>query len=140
MFSQKDTIATSFMDNLAVSQRDAASEVFNFCDLTQMLEMRLKGPDEILSTRYNLHAEQWTEIFNAVILTKLSYFKIRFGFPNLYLNRLLEISGFCLGFPHTDAKTLASIIAREHPAFSDWLKHLEVVKRQNQLYASKSQK
>lgn len=134
MFSDKDSLATSFMENLTISQRNAAMEVFNFSSLKEMLKFRLEGPDELLETRYKLNTEQWNEVFNAVILTKLSYFKLRYGFPNVYLDRLLEISGFCLGFPHNDAKTLAEIVKREHPVFGEWLRHLDSVKRQNQLY------
>lgn len=135
MFTNDDTIATSFMDNLSLPLREAAMEVFHFSNLKEMLEMRLDGPSELLVQRHSLTEEQWNELLDAVILTKLSYFKLRFGCPNLYIDRLLEISGFCLGFPHYDAPTLAKIVAAEHPIFSDWLNHLQTVKKQNQLYA-----
>ncbi len=138
MFSEQDNLATSFLDNLPLAHRNVAMEIFNFSSLKQMLEMRLQGPDEILEKRHSLKTEQWTEVFDAVILTKLSYFKVRFGFPTIYLNRLVEIAGFCLGFPNVDAHNLALIVQREHPAFADWLKQIDAVKRQNQLYKRKT--
>lgn len=135
MISEKDSLATSFLDGLPVSHRNAAMEIFNFSSLKQMLIMRLEGPDEVLTKRFTFKPEEWIAILNAVILTKLSYFKVRFGFPTLYLNRLIEISGFCLGFPNSDAKSMIEIVQREHPVFAEWLKQVEMVKRQNQLYA-----
>lgn len=138
MFSEQDSLATSFFDNLPLAHRNAAMEIFNFASLKQMLEMRLEGPDEVLERRYSLKKEQWTEVFDAVILTKLSYFKVRFGFPTIYLDRLVEIAGFCLGFPNIDAQNLVLIVQREHPVFADWLKQIDAVKRQNQLYEQKT--
>lgn len=137
MISEKDSLATSFLDNLPVSHRNAAMEIFNFSSLKDMLVIRLEGPDEVLTKRFSFKPEEWIELLNAVILTKLSYFKVRFGFPNLYLNRLLEISSFCLGCSNSDATTMASIVEREHPVFAEWLKQVAMVKRQNQIYAQK---
>lgn len=135
MFNNLYSITTSFMNELPPRVQKAAMEIYNFSSLKEMLEMRLNGPNHMLKDRYEHSIEEWNFILNAVILTKLSYFEVQFGFPNLYIDRLIEISGFCLGFPDYDAKTQADIVQREHPTFADWLRQLEKIKQQNRLFA-----
>ena len=126
--------AETFMDSLPNPLRKATIEVFNFYNLKQMLAMRLEGPNTILVERYSLSEDEWLRIFNMSILTKLSYFNVSYGFPNRYIDRLIEISAFCLNLPKQSPQDLAKIVAHEHPAFSDWLMHIARVQQYNQRY------
>ncbi|WP_319380961.1 hypothetical protein [Thiomicrorhabdus sp.] len=131
MFGDQDNIDPSFMDRLPVSYRTPALELISQADLRSMLIMRKQGVPIELENKYQLSAEQWRQIINSVILTKLSTFEINTGFPNRYINKLVEIVGAVYGMPNRTARQLEALFRDSHPHFAEWLANLHRVQMLN---------
>ncbi|QCU90852.1 hypothetical protein [Thiomicrorhabdus sediminis] len=124
-------IDPSFMDNLDQSLRDPALELIRFSSLKDMLEMRLKGPSEFLAANFDLSQQQWHEVLNKVILTKVSYFDMQVHFPNRYIDKLIEIACYAASMDHVDPIVLYQAMLKDHPIFAAWLKKAIQTKQLN---------
>lgn len=124
-------VDASFMDTLPISVRDAGLELIRFSGLKDLLEMRLNGPNEFMRTNFDLDENQWVEVLDAVILTKISYFTIELNFPNRYIDKLIEIACFAYGFKSEDPVTLYQSTLPDHPQFASWIKNAIQIKQQN---------
>jgi len=122
-------IDASFMDTLPFSLRDVALELIRFSSLKDMLEMLQNGPNKQLKSNFNLTPQQWNQVLNTVILTKISYFQISTNFPNVYIDKLIEIAAFAYGKKGANAAELYQAMLNEHPMFADWLKNCLLVKQ-----------
>ncbi len=123
-------VDASFMDELPFSVRDAALDLIRFSSLKQMLEMHQNGPTEYLQNNFDLTPQQWTQVLNTVILTKVSYFQVSLLFPNVYIDKLLEIAAFAYGMKGSNAAELYQAMLNPHPQFADWIKKCLLVKQQ----------
>lgn len=123
-------IDASFMDELPLSLRDAALDLIRYSSLSQMLEMVKSGPSQHLSNQFSLTPQQWNQVLNAVILTKVSYFQISLQFPNVYIDKLLEIAAFAYGMKGSNAAELYQSTLNEHPVFAEWVKNSVLIKQQ----------
>ena len=130
-------VDASFMDNLPFSVRDAALHLIRNSSLKQMLEMVKNGPSERMKKNFHLTPQQWNQVLNAVILTKISYFQISLPFPNVYVDKLLEIAAFAYGMKGSNAAELHHAMLNEHPVFADWIKQCLLVKQQKALIQQK---
>ncbi|WP_040727681.1 hypothetical protein [Thiomicrorhabdus sp. Kp2] len=124
----------SFMDALPISVRDAGLDLIRFYSLKQMINLRINGVDEYLQNRFKLNEEQWLNVLNAVILTKISYFQIELHFPNRYIDKLIEISSFANGMASKDPIELYHSMLTDHPQFAEWIKNAIQIKQQNLRY------
>ncbi|WP_319558478.1 hypothetical protein [Thiomicrorhabdus sp.] len=131
MFGDQDNIDSSFMDRLPVSYRNPALELISQTDLRSMLLMRKQGVPIELESKYQLSSQQWLQIINSVILTKLSTFEVNTGFPNRYINKLVEIVGAVYGMPNKTARQLEVLFRENHPHFADWLANLHHIQMIN---------
>lgn len=123
-------VDASFMDELPFSVRDAALDLIRFSSLKQMLEMHQNGPTDYLQNNFDLSPQQWTQVLNTVILTKVSYFQISPLFPNVYIDKLLEIAAFAYGMKGSNAAELYQAMLNPHPQFAGWIKNCLLVKQQ----------
>ena len=128
-------VDASFMDALPISVREAATDLIRFASLKDMLEIRQEGPTEFLQNRFNLNEEQWQQVVNAVILTKVSYFQVELHFPNRYIDKLIEIACYAHGMPSNDPIDLYQSVISNHPNFAVWIKHAIQIKQQNLRFA-----
>jgi len=124
-------VDASFMDALPLSLREAGLELVRFYSLQKMLELRVDGIDDFLKERYKLSDDQWLQLLNAVILTKVSYFEIELHFPIRYIDKLIEIAAFARGLPEPNPIELYQSVLSEHPQFAEWLKKAIQTKQQN---------
>ena len=120
-----------FMDALPISVRDAGLELIRLYTLEQMLELRVNGVSDFLRNRFKLNEDQWLNVLNAVIITKVSYFQIELHFPNRYIDKLIEIACFANAMPTKDPIELYNSMLTNHPQFSEWIKNAIQVKQQN---------
>lgn len=123
-------VDASFMDALPFSVRDAALELIRFSSLKQMLEMLQNGPNEFMKNNFSLTQQQWNQVLNTVILTKISYFQISPLFPNVYIDKLIEIAAFVSGRKGANAAELYQAMLNDHPVFAEWIKNCLLVKQQ----------
>ncbi|WP_321326188.1 hypothetical protein [Thiomicrorhabdus sp.] len=121
----------SFMDALPISVREAGLELIRFYSLEKMLDLRINGIDDFLKERYKLKEEQWFQVLNAVILTKVSYFEIELHFPIRYIDKLIEIAAFARGLADPDPVNLYQSVLSDHPQFAEWIKKAIQIKQQN---------
>lgn len=126
----------SFMNRLPVSFQEPALELIRFSSLKDLLIMRTQGPSQFMRDKYSLDIMQWNILFNAVILTKVSYFQIEINFPNRYIDKLIEIAAFAYDAPNKNAAQLYQAMLSDHPYFAEWLKNALTVKQQNLKLAS----
>lgn len=124
-------VDASFMDVLPISVREAATDLIRYSSLKDMVTYRLEGPSEFLTSRFRLSQEQWLQVLNAVILTKISYFKIEIHFPNRYIDKLIEIACFARGLPSNNPIDLYQSVLSEHPNFANWVKTAIQIKQAN---------
>lgn len=124
-------IDASFMDALPISVREAATDLIRYSSLKDMLSYKLEGPSEFLKDRFPLSADQWSAVLNAVILTKISYFKIEVHFPNRYIDKLIEIACYARGLPTNNPMDLYQSVLSEHPNFANWIKTAIQIKQAN---------
>lgn len=124
-------IDASFMDALPISVREAATDLIRYSSLKDMLSYKLEGPSEFLKDRFPLSADQWSAVLNAVILTKISYFKIEVHFPNRYIDKLIEIACYARGLPANNPMDLYQSVLSEHPNFANWIKKAIQIKQAN---------
>lgn len=120
----------TFMDKVPLSVREPALDLIRYAALKEMLLMRLNGPTDFYTHKYNLTPDQWNYILNAVILTKISYFQISMHFPNVYIDKLLEIAAFAAGKKGCNASELYHAMLKDHPIFANWIKTCLIVKQQ----------
>ncbi|MBN2866220.1 MAG: hypothetical protein JXK16_09460 [Thiotrichales bacterium] len=120
----------SFMDALPFSVRDAALDLIRFSSLREMLEMHQNGPTDFLKNNFDLTPQQWNQVLNTVILTKISYFQISLLFPNVYIDKLLEIAAFAYGTKGANPAELYQSMLNQHPQFAEWIKECLLVKQQ----------
>jgi len=123
------------MDALPISVREAATDLIRLSSLKDMLEIRQDGPTDFLKSRFNLNPEQWQTVVNAVILTKVSYFKIELHFPNRYIDKLIEIACYAHGMPSNVPIDLYQSVLSNHPNFAAWIKNAIQIKQQNLRFA-----
>jgi len=123
-------IDASFMDTLPFSLRDVALELIRFSSLKDMLEMLQNGPNKQLKSNFNLTPQQWNQVLNTVILTKVSYFQISTNFPNVYIDKLIEIAAFAYGMKGANPAELYQSMLNQHPQFAEWIKECLLVKQQ----------
>ncbi|MEA3404169.1 MAG: hypothetical protein U9R28_00315 [Pseudomonadota bacterium] len=123
-------VDASFMDELPFSVRDAALDLIRFSSLKQMLEMLENGPSDFLKNNFDLTPQQWNQVLNTVILTKISYFQVSLLFPNVYIDKLIEIAAFAYGMKGSNAAELYQAMVNPHPAFAEWIKGCLLVKQQ----------
>lgn len=128
MIGTNHMVEAGFMDKLPFTHRDAALDLLKFFRLKQLVEMRQTAPTLELRKRFNLTSDQWTEVLNAIILTKLSYFTISMSYPNTYINKLLEIAAYALGTPGSSLGEMYAKTEKEFPFFARWLKSAHDVK------------
>ncbi|WP_051640779.1 hypothetical protein [Thiomicrorhabdus sp. Milos-T2] len=124
-------IDASFMDALPFSVRAAAADLIRYSSLKDMLSFKLEGPSEFLKDRFPLSEDQWSAVLDAVILTKISYFKIEVNFPNRYIDKLIEIACYARGLSANDPMELYQSVLSEHPSFARWIKTAIQTKQAN---------
>jgi len=127
-------VDASFMDALPISLREAGLDLIRFSALDELLEFRVNEPNEFLKNRFNLTPEQWFQVLNSVILTKVSYFQIERHFPNRYIDKLIDISAYAQGLDSNNPIDLYQSMLAEHPNFAAWVKNAIQVKQQNLAY------
>ena len=130
MLGSNQDIDASFMDALPFSARDAALELIRFSSLKAMLEMQQNGPNEFMQNKFPLTQQQWNQVLNTVMLTKVSYFQITPELPNAYIDKLIEIAAFAFGKKGANARELAQAMVKHHPLFAKWLQNCIRVKEQ----------
>ena len=123
-------VDASFMNELPFSVRDPALDLIRFSSLKQMLEMLQNGPNDFLKNNFELTPQQWNQVLNTVILTKISYFQISSQFPSVYIDKLIEIAAFAFGMKGANAAQLYQAMLTSHPNFADWIKNALLVKQQ----------
>lgn len=123
-------IDASFMDALPFSLREAALNLLRYSSLSQMLEMVRNEPSDYLGSQFSLTSQQWNQVLNAVILTKISYFQISLEFPDVYINKLLEIAAFSFGMSGSNPAELYQAMLNQHPVFAEWIKKSLMIKQQ----------
>ena len=128
-------VDASFMDALPFSVREAATDLIRYASLKDMLEIRQEGPTEFLQSRFNLNQEQWLQVVNAVIMTKVSYFQVELHFPNRYIDKLIEIACYAHGMSSNDPIELYQSVLSDHPNFAAWIKNAIQIKQQNLRFA-----
>ncbi|WEJ62341.1 hypothetical protein [Thiomicrorhabdus lithotrophica] len=130
-------VVASFMDTLPLPVREAATDLICYSSLKEMLSIRQEGPTEFLQNRFNLSPEEWQQVVNAVIMTKVSYFQIELNFPNRYIDKLIEIACYAHGMPSNDPTALYQSVLSDHPSFAMWIKNAIQMKQQNLRLAQK---
>ena len=129
----------SFMDTLPLSIREPALDLIRFSSLKELLGIRLNGPSEKAKEQHpTLNREQWDQVLNSVILTKVSYFQIQLHFPNRYIDKLLEIAAFAYGMKGESIGELYQALIHEHSQMAAWIKNALMVKQQNLRYAQRN--
>jgi len=123
-------VDATFMDALPFSVREPALDLIRFSSLKEMLDMHQNGPSNFLKNNFNLTEQQWNQVLNAVILTKISYFQISPLFPNVYIDKLIEIAAFAYGMKGANAAELYQAMLNEHPETAEWIKQCLLVKQQ----------
>lgn len=129
-------IDATFLDNLPLAVRDAALDLLRYTSLKELVEYRLNGPSEHITSKHSLSEVQWELTTNAVILAKVSYFDIQLHFPNRYIDKLIEIAAFAANMPTSDPMSLYDDMLLEHPKFAGWIKTAIQIKQQNIRFAS----
>lgn len=124
-------IDASFLDELPLAVRGAALDLLRFNSLKQLIEYKLNGPSEHLTSKHKLNEMQWLNTTNAVILAKISYFEIEVDFPNRYIDKLLEIAAAAADMHTNNTMDLYDEMLTEHPKFAAWIKKAIEVKQQN---------
>jgi len=131
MLGTSHDIDPSFIDSLPFPLQAPALELIRSASLKEMLEMRLNTSQHLIKDQYQLSILQWTAIINAVILTKVSYFKLEKGFPNTYIDKLIEIISNALGMPNKDSSILYQALIHDHPFLARWIEEAQAVKQKN---------
>lgn len=127
-------IEAGFLDNLSFSLRPAASDLLMHFRLKQLLEMRQSGPTEDLEKRFDLTLPQWFTVLDAVILTKISYFRIVPEMKTKHLDILQKAAGIALHQPGMGLDEIYRKTEQSYSYFSQTiLKMLEVRRIKSQL-------
>ncbi len=131
MLGSSHNIDPSFINNLPLILREPAMAVIRYASLKEMLQMRKKPESHFVYNDFQLSYSQWQTTLNAAILTKISYFELELGFPNVYINKLIEIASFAYGMPNKPAPVLYQAMQHEHHQMAAWLKKALLVQQQN---------
>lgn len=131
MLGSSHNIDPSFVNNLPLVLRDPASALIRVVSLKTMLEMRQDPSCHFLYGDFQLTNAQWQTALNAATLTKISYFEIELGFPNVYINKLIEIASYAYGLPNKPAPVLYQAMIHEHHQMADWIKKALLIQQQN---------
>jgi len=131
MLGSSHNIDPSFVNNLPITLRDPASALIRVTSLKTMLEMRHDPSCHFLYGDFQLTHDQWQTALNAAILTKISYFEVELGFPNVYINKLIEIAASAYGLPNKPAPVLYQAMIHEHHQMADWIKNTLLIQQQN---------
>lgn len=114
---------SGFMDALPISLRDASVDVLQNYRLKQLIEMKKMGPNDYLKEHFpQIKLMQWIQIFDAVILTKVSYFTIDTSFPIAYIDKLIEIIIFSFNRQQSNIRVIYTQCQKDYPYFADWIK------------------
>ncbi len=128
----------TFMDSLPLSIREPALDLIRFSSLKELLTIRLDGPSQFSMEQHpTLTRDQWDEVLNAVILTKVSYFQVQLHFPNRYIDKLIEISTFAYNMQGESIGELYQALIHDHPQMAAWIKNALQVKQQNIKYVQR---
>lgn len=131
MLGSSHDIDPSFVNNLPLILRDPASALIRVTSLKTMLEMRQNPSGHFLYNDFQLTHSQWQTTLNAAILTKVSYFEIELGFPNIYIDKLIEITSYAYGLPNKSGSVLYQSMIEEHRQMAAWIKKALLIKQQN---------
>jgi len=121
----------SFINHLPLALRDPAMALIRVASLKVMLNMRKDPTCHFLYEDFQLSHSQWQTALNAAILTKVSYFELELGFPNVYINKLIEIASSAYGLPNKPAPVLYQALIHEHHQMAAWIKKALLVQQQN---------
>ncbi|VAW47304.1 hypothetical protein MNBD_GAMMA04-538 [hydrothermal vent metagenome] len=131
MLGSSHNIDPSFVNNLPLNLRDPASALIRVVSLKDMLKMRQDPSCHFLHGDFQLTNAQWQTALNAAILTKVSYFEIEIGFPNVYINKLFKIASYAYGLPNKPAPVLYQAMIHEHHQMAAWIKKALLIQQQN---------
>ncbi|QBZ82491.1 hypothetical protein GHNINEIG_00521 [Hydrogenovibrio crunogenus] len=86
-----NSVEPTFMNGLSFTLRPVATELFNMHLLKELLEIRQGKVPSSLVQKYTMSQEQWVEVSNVVILTKLSQFTISKELKLDYVEHLQDV-------------------------------------------------
>lgn len=114
---------SAFMNELPLNLRDAAVDALHNYRLRQLIEMKTQGPADFLTRTFpEVTRSQWLQIFDAVILTKVSYFRPDITFPVKYIDKLIEIIVHSCHDDSSNIRTIYQKSLKEYPFFANWIK------------------
>jgi len=121
-----NNVEPMFMNSLPFSMRPVAIELYNMHLLKELLEIRQGRVPAELNRKYTMPQEQWVEVTNIVILTKLSQFTISKELTLDYVEHLQEVLRAVLdmvGASHEEV--LQAIRFYEAGVLVDWYERLQ---------------
>lgn len=131
-------IEAGFLDNLSFSLRPAAADLLMHYRLKQLLQMQKEGAFPELTSRFDLTAAQWLTVINAVILSKISYFRIIPEMKDEHLKVLQYAASHALHQPGMSLIEIYKRTEQSYTYFSQFvLKMIEVKKIKAQLKKAK---
>lgn len=122
-------LEAGFMDALSFSLRPAAADLLMHYRLRQLLNMRKEGPLPELTRRFDLTTQQWLKILDAVILSKISYFRITPDIKEEHLEILQKAAGFALHQPGMSLTEIYKRTEKNYTFFSQVILKMMEVKR-----------
>ncbi|AHF02182.1 hypothetical protein THIAE_01835 [Thiomicrospira aerophila AL3] len=120
-----------FLDNLSFNARLAAEDMLAQEPLHKLLNyLDHKIDDYYLQTYAEVRPDEWTDILQSVILSKLSYFEFNKLFSNDEIDKWFEIAKLALQISHTNQHELYKQVEKEYPTFAKVAKTALIIKQQ----------
>lgn len=121
-----NNVEPMFMNSLPFSLRPVATELFNMHLLKELLEIRQGKIPSGLKQKYNMPQEQWVEVSNIVVLTKLSQFTISRELKLDYVEHLQQVLRAVLNMVDASHdEVLQAIRYYEANELADWYERLQ---------------
>lgn len=119
-------VESTFMNNLPFSLRPVATELYNMHLLKELLEIRQGKIPVVLSRKYNMSKDQWVEISNVVILTKLSQFTLSKELKLEHIEHLEQVLCTVLEMKNASCDEINQAIRYyEASVLADWYERLQ---------------
>lgn len=121
-----NSVEPTFMNSLPFSLRPVATELYNMHLLREVLEIRQGKVPSVLVQKYNMSHEQWLEVSNIVVLTKLSQFTISKELKLDYIEHLQDVLRAVLDMKGASYKEVYQAIQfYEASVLADWYERLQ---------------
>lgn len=116
-------LEAKFMNELPVSLRPGALEVYKGLLLKEVLEIRIGQVPASLS-QFNYSPEQWRKIGNAVVLTKCSEITLTNHLTYECLRHLHKVVASALNMPNAPLADIYRVLQVEAPNLAGWVLQL----------------